>query len=128
MVALQSTAIRGRSIYLTDTRIFNPRHLIYKTLDAYTGLAKLAVSPFTNTSAEDIDMPYYCVSHRASYNGDHELHDTTPNACKLDNMPDLEDQLDLGLHANCSDALIEAKKTFPQANGCEYCCSDCHTN
>ena len=33
-----------------------------------------------------------------------------------------------GEFSNCADAVREAKKTYPQSNGCYYCSRDCHTS
>lgn len=32
----------------------------------------------------------------------------------------------IGLHPTCHGAIIRARKTFPNADGCYYCCEPCH--
>lgn len=68
-------------------------------------------------------MDYYYVNKKEQSNGDHEVH--TSNCSYL---PATENRLDLGYLASCSDAVKEAKKAYPQSNGCYYCCRACHTN
>lgn len=68
-------------------------------------------------------MSYYYVNKRAQSNGDHEVHKA---GCSF--MPDEENRKFLGNYDNCYDAVREAKKTYPQSNGCYYCCKECHTS
>ncbi len=65
-------------------------------------------------------MTRYYVNHNAQSNGDHEVHVRT---CSF--FP--ESVKDLGVHYNCHTAVVEAKKTYRQTNGCFYCCRECHT-
>ena len=69
-------------------------------------------------------MPRYYVNKNAQANGDHEVHQTvgcpTPAA--------VENRLDLGDFASCHGAVIEAKKHYPQSDGCANCSPDCHTS
>lgn len=67
-------------------------------------------------------MPYYHVNKNAQPNGDHEVHE---NGCS--HQPNYENRKDLGWHSDCRGAVIEAKKTYSQSNGCYYCCNACHT-
>ena len=67
-------------------------------------------------------MPYFHVNHNAQSNGDHEVHE---NGCSY--QPNLENRLRLGEHATCFGAVREAKRTYPQSDGCYYCCNACHT-
>jgi hypothetical protein len=69
-------------------------------------------------------MPYYIVNKREQPNGDHEVHDTTKGCNR---MPETQNQLDLGYHSNCRNAVSKAKETYHQVNGCYYCCEECHT-
>lgn len=69
-------------------------------------------------------MPNFIVNKNEQSNGDHEVHDKT-NGCTY--MPALVNQKDLGWHASCHGAVSEAKKTYPNSNGCYYCCNACHT-
>jgi len=67
-------------------------------------------------------MRYY-VNMRAQLNGDHEVH--VPGC---EHFPNSENALYLGDFTGCHSAVIEAKKTYPQSNGCYYCCNACHTS
>lgn len=33
----------------------------------------------------------------------------------------------LGLFSSCQGAVTKAKETYPDADGCYYCCNACHT-
>ncbi len=66
-------------------------------------------------------MRYY-VNMNAQSNGDHEVH--TPG-CSF--FPESENRKYLGDFNHCRSAIIEAKKSYPQSNGCYYCSNECHT-
>ena len=68
-------------------------------------------------------MARYYVNKNAQTNGDHEVH---VSSCSY--LPDPENRLFLGEFTNCYDAVREAKKHYPQSNGCYYCCYPCHTS
>ena len=68
-------------------------------------------------------MARYYVNKNAQSNGDHEVH---TSGCSF--MPDEANRLYLGDFSNCRDAVREAKKTYPQSNGCYYCSNACHTS
>jgi len=68
-------------------------------------------------------MASYYVNKRAQSNGDHEVHRS-----KCEYMPSAENRMYLGEFASCHGAVAEAKKTYPQSNGCYYCCRECHTS
>lgn len=71
-------------------------------------------------------MPDYCVNSNAQANGDHEVHETSPNTCGY--LPSPVNQIDLGWHSDCHGAVKEAKRRgYNTANGCYYCCKPCHT-
>ena len=72
-----------------------------------------------------VEMPYYLVNRNAqSGSGDHELHDrSSTKGC----LPSPANQLDLGLHASCRDAVVAAKRYYSDVNGCAYCSPGCHT-
>jgi hypothetical protein len=70
-------------------------------------------------------MPEYCVNTNAQSNGDHEVHDVTPGRCSY--LPDVSNRKNLGWHSNCHSAVAKAKHTYPQSNGCAFCCPECHT-
>lgn len=67
-------------------------------------------------------MNNYFVNTNAQPNGDHEVH---KDGCH--HMPDISNRKYLGLFSNCIDAVKEAKKIYPTADGCYYCCNACHT-
>lgn len=67
-------------------------------------------------------MPRYYVNKNAQSNGDHEVH---KDGCSF--MPQSENRQYLGEFSNCRDAVREAKKTYPQSNGCYFCSLECHT-
>jgi len=69
-------------------------------------------------------MPYFIVNMNAQSNGDHEVHNTT-TGCSY--MPNAANQLNLGYHTDCHGAVREAKQTYPQSNGCYWCCRACNT-
>lgn len=66
-------------------------------------------------------MARYYVNKNAQENGDHEVH---KDGCYW--LVLVNDKLDLGHHSHCSTAVVEAKKTYEQSNGCARCSSDCH--
>lgn len=68
-------------------------------------------------------MPTYYVNKNAQDNGDHEVH---KSGCAR--MPDVSNRLYLGDFASCYGAVHEAKKHYPQSNGCYYCSEECHTS
>lgn len=68
-------------------------------------------------------MPKYYVNTNAQSNGDHEVHEDT----YCSNAPSPINRKYLGYHSDCHGAVREAKRTYPQSNGCYYCCKPCHT-
>lgn len=69
----------------------------------------------------DPRMTYYYVDDRAQANGDHEVHSS---GCR--HLPALAHRVFLGNFGHCAEALREAGKVYPQANGCARCLRDCH--
>jgi len=67
-------------------------------------------------------MGLYYVNKKSQVNGDHEVH---KSGCQ--HMPSEENRLYLGMFSNCRDAVQEARKHYPQSNGCYYCSHECHT-
>lgn len=67
-------------------------------------------------------MAHYYVNKNAQPNGDHEVH---KEGCSW--IPSAENRLYLGNFSSCKPAVDEAKKKYPQSNGCYYCCNECHT-
>lgn len=67
-------------------------------------------------------MARYYVNSRAQANGDHEVH---REGCSR--MPSVENRVYLGDFLSCGPAKQEAKKRYPQSDGCFYCSRACHT-
>lgn len=67
-------------------------------------------------------MASYYVNNRAQLNGDHEVH---VRGCYWLGLA--QDTKYLGEFYSCGPAVAEAKRTWPQSNGCATCCSACHT-
>jgi len=65
-------------------------------------------------------MNNYYVNNNAQSNGDHEVH---KEGCIY--MP--SNKTYLGQFSSCHGAVVEAKKRYPQSNGCKTCSNDCHT-
>lgn len=70
-------------------------------------------------------MPYFYLNTRPRRNGDHEVHEKEAGC---GHEPEAINRMDLGWHSGCRRALAEANKTYPQSNGCFYCCNPCHTS
>ncbi|KLT69721.1 hypothetical protein [Flavobacterium sp. ABG] len=68
-------------------------------------------------------MKNYYVNKNAQESKDHEVHTSD-----CSHLPISANRKYLGEYASCEPAIIEAKKTYPQSNGCKICCLDCHTN
>lgn len=66
-------------------------------------------------------MTIYYVNKNAQANGDHEVH---TSICS--HLPDSNNRIYLGIFSTCKEALAEAKKYYSQADGCYYCCNECH--
>ena len=64
-------------------------------------------------------MDKYYVNNKAQVTGEHEVHKST---CSY--LP--SDKKYLGEHLNCHSAVREAKLTYPNSDGCAYCCPECH--
>jgi len=63
-------------------------------------------------------MKYYV--NPKNYN--HEVHSEDCSS-----LPNPENRKYLGIFNNCRDAVAEAKRTYPDADGCRICSSECHT-
>lgn len=72
-------------------------------------------------------MENYIINENPQANGDYEIHSKS-KGCS--HMPHIQNQIDLGYHASCREAVAEAKKRWPhkRINGCFYCCPLCHTS
>jgi hypothetical protein len=64
-------------------------------------------------------MNYY-VNNKAHANGDQEVHRENCQYLPLDRKY-------VGNYATCEDAVREAKKIYPNSNGCYTCSRECHT-
>ena len=67
-------------------------------------------------------MKYY-VNKNAQLNGDHEVQ---TEDCYY--LPNSDNRKYLGEFTNCAAAVTEAKKIYPQSNGCKTCSNGCHTS
>ncbi|ELV7517801.1 hypothetical protein [Photobacterium damselae] len=68
-------------------------------------------------------MTRYYVNQNAQANGDHEVHSEN---CPY--LSQIHKKGYLGCFEYCGDAVIEAKKYYPKANGCVHCSTLCHTS
>ena len=66
-------------------------------------------------------MDKYYVNNNAQDNGDHEVHKEGCYWLSLANNTRY-----LGYFASCRPAVEKAKESFSTADGCKYCCPDCH--
>lgn len=66
-------------------------------------------------------MASYYVNQNAQSNGDHEVHRW---GCSF--MPAPVNRQYLGDFETCGPAKREAKRYYPTADGCYYCCNACH--
>jgi hypothetical protein len=69
-------------------------------------------------------MAKYYANSNAQPTGEHEVH---KEGCFY--LPAPENRVYLGDFNNCEDAVKEAKKKYGNnaADGCYYCCRECHT-
>ncbi len=68
-------------------------------------------------------MAHYYVNANAQPNGDHEVH---KDPCTF--LPASQNRIYLGDLANCAAAVVVAKRSYPQSNGCRFCSLPCHTS
>ncbi|MDB5472133.1 MAG: hypothetical protein JWR84_3693 [Caulobacter sp.] len=64
----------------------------------------------------------YCVNRNAQPGAEHEVH--TFN-CPLG--PGEVNGQYLGEYSSCAPAVQEAKRFYPNSDGCYFCCNECHT-
>lgn len=72
-------------------------------------------------------MSKFVLNQVTQANGDNEVHNAT-DGCRY--MPSLLNQIDLGYHESCHQAVADAKRKYPnyrRINGCAFCCPACHT-
>ncbi len=67
-------------------------------------------------------MPRYYLNRNPQPTGEREVH---RDNCSY--LPDRENQINLGIHSNCRDAVREAKRHYSNVDGCYYCSPECHT-
>lgn len=65
-------------------------------------------------------MPKYYVNRNEDNRGHHEVHKDDCHKLPADRM-------DLGYHSSCHTAVAQAKLTYPTADGCGICSSECST-
>jgi len=72
-------------------------------------------------------LPNFIINQTPQPNGDHEVHNTT-TGCTY--MPLAANQISLGSHLTCRQAVAAAKANWRQSriNGCYYCANACHTS
>lgn len=72
-------------------------------------------------------MYRFVINSQRQQNGDYEVHNAT-TGCSF--MPQPQNQVELGYHADCGSAVAAAKAANPnlRINGCYYCCRACHTS
>lgn len=72
-------------------------------------------------------MQNFIINQNQQSNGDHEVHNKS-TGCP--HMPLLHNQIDLGMHATCHEAVAAAKRQWQnhRINGCYYCSYSCHTS
>ncbi len=67
-------------------------------------------------------MPNYIINKNKDTHGYNEIHETT-----CGHLPELQNRISLGWHANSKDALSHAKSIgWKDADGCYYCCNEIH--
>lgn len=69
-------------------------------------------------------MSRFCVNTNSQPTGEHEVHNLDAGCGHL---PDPQNQRFLGSFISCAGAIVEAKKTYGNVDGCAYCASECHT-
>lgn len=69
----------------------------------------------------------YVLNKNVQANGDYEVHNLS-TGCSW--MPKPENQINLGNHPSCREAVALAKShnSSLRINGCKYCCGVCHTS
>ena len=72
-------------------------------------------------------MARFIINKNQQPNGDHEVHNKTIG-CSY--MPEIANQIDLGIHGSCYSAVRKAQTDWPgkRINGCFYCANTCHTS
>jgi len=66
-------------------------------------------------------MAVYYINRNAQPSGEHEVH---TSECTF--LPSPENRILLGAFYSCQNAIIEARKYYPNVDGCFYCCLPCH--
>ncbi len=59
----------------------------------------------------------YYVNKNAQPKGEHEVHTSD---CSY--LPKVKNGIKLGKHPSCASAIRKAKKKYPTADGCYWCC------
>lgn len=76
-------------------------------------------------------MPEYVVNKMRQYDNKgklyYEVHQYPKSNCASPDYPTLENQQRIGTLNNCAEALARAESIgYKQADGCYYCCRECH--
>ncbi|MFA6200492.1 MAG: hypothetical protein WC679_08830 [Bacteroidales bacterium] len=66
-------------------------------------------------------MSLYYVNKNAQDSGEHEVHKESCNY-----LPSEDNLIYLGDFPTCAEAIREAKKHYPDVDGCYYCCFPCN--
>jgi predicted ATPase len=71
-------------------------------------------------------MPRFILNRNTQLNGDNEVHNID---AAIHCLPLYLNQIDLGYHSSCYDAVRYAKSIHGnmRINGCAYCANSCHT-
>lgn len=67
-------------------------------------------------------MATYYINKTPQRTGEHEVHQSN---CAY--LLAAKNTGYLGIFPSCHYAIIEAKKSYFNVDGCYYCCNDCHT-
>lgn len=76
-------------------------------------------------------MPEYVMNATRQYDDKgklyYEVHQYPKANCNSPNYPTMDNQRRIGSLKNCSEALARAEAMgYKRADGCSYCCSECH--
>ena len=81
------------------------------------------IIPVGQTLGEaSLNVPY-CVNKNAQNTGEHEVHKIS---CTSPYLPDEENRIHLGRHADCHSAVRKAREIYNNVDGCYHCCRPCH--
>jgi hypothetical protein len=93
---------------------------LHEMLHAFTSFRCIMRRFFKKT--EGGVMSNYYINMNAQNNGDHEVH---KEGCSY--IPSPQNRKFLGSFTSCKEAVKQAKIFDSKADGCFYCCHECHT-